>query len=176
MKYFSLNTKAFSFAFRIMLGCAIAWWTLYAMNDKSKIWALISVIIVSDPDFTIVRTNTVSRVVNTTMGCILGLLCLYLMGVNVWSLMVGIIISVLVGTSFKNYPTSWKLGPTTVVIIIAPSIFAEANLHDAMMIAFTRTAEVLYGSLIALSLGFAYFKLHQLMEKMEAKKTKVPKP
>jgi uncharacterized membrane protein YccC len=165
MNYFSLKTKSISFALRIMIGCAIVWWSLYAINDKSKVWALISVIIVSDPDFVIVRSNTISRLINTTVGCILGLLCLYIIGVNVWSLMTGIVLSVLISTSFKNYPTSWKLAPTTVVIIIAPSIFSDTLLKDSLVFALTRTAEVLYGSLVALGLGFLYLKIHQWTEK-----------
>ncbi len=165
MKYFSFRIQSFSFALRIMLGCAIAWWSLYAINDKSKVWALISVIIVSDPDFVILRTNAISRLINTTVGCALGLICLYLIGVSVWALMTGIVISVIISTSFKKYPSSWKLAPVTVVIVIAPAIFQNALLKGAFTTALSRTGEVLYGSLVALGLGFVYMKLRQWWEK-----------
>jgi uncharacterized membrane protein YccC len=161
VKYFSFSLQSFSFALRIMLGCAIAWWSLYLVHDKSKVWALISVIIVSDPNFEILRNNAISRLINTTVGCALGLICLYLIGINVWALMIGIMASVIISTSFKNYPSSWKLAPATVVIIIAPSIFENTAIHDAFVFALTRTAEVLYGSLVALGLGFVYAKLRQ---------------
>jgi uncharacterized membrane protein YccC len=165
MKYFSFSVHSLIFALRIMLGCCIVWWSLHAVNDKSKIWALISVIIVSDPDFKILRTNAISRFVNTMTGCVLGLLCLYVIGVNVWSLMTGIILASIFSTSLKNYPSSWKLAPVTVVIIIAPAIFQNDIVKEAMTVALTRTAEVLYGSLVALGLGFIYMKLLHLWKK-----------
>jgi uncharacterized membrane protein YccC len=169
-KYFSFSIHSVSFALRIMLGCSIAWWSLHAVHDKSKVWALISVIIVSDPDFNIVRNNAIARFINTTTGCLLGLICLFLIGVNVWSLMTGIILAAIFSTSFKNYPANWKLAPTTVVIIIAPAIFENEKVDAALIFALTRTAEVLYGSLIALGLGFVYHKFKDWKERPKSGK------
>ncbi|HMG15391.1 MAG TPA: FUSC family protein, partial [Saprospiraceae bacterium] len=120
MKYFSINEKAFSYSLRIFLGAVIVWWSLYYLHDSKKVWALISVIVVSDPDFETVRITVFSRSINTISGCLVGLAFIFLFGINIWSLLAAIIISVIISTSFRNYPASWKLAPVTVVIVMTP--------------------------------------------------------
>jgi uncharacterized membrane protein YccC len=135
------------------------WWTLFFINDRTKVWALLSVIIVSDPNFETTRINSISRVINTMVGCIIGLLCLYVIGINVWSLMVGIILSCIIGIASTTYASSWKLAPNTVVIIIAPSLFEIQAMDAALGVAFKRVAEVMYGSLVAFLVGYIYYKI-----------------
>ena len=147
------------YAFRIVVGCSIVWWTLLQIKDSKEIWAFISVIVVSDPDFDSVRDATISRVVNTVTGCALGLLFIYIAGVNFWSLISAIAVSVFISTSFKNYPSSWKLAPTTVAIIMIPAIVEKAPWREAMQIALARTGEVLYGCLIAFLLAWLLKRL-----------------
>ena len=159
MKYFSLNHNALSFALRVLLGCIIAWWTLDMINDTRKVWALISVIVVSDPDFNAIRQNAMSRMVNTLVGCFLGLVFIYFFGVGFWPMMAAVAVSVIISTSFKNYPSSWKMAPVTVIILSIPVTTGPETLKSAMSIALTRTGEVLYGSLIALLLGLIYYRL-----------------
>jgi uncharacterized membrane protein YccC len=159
VKYFEINTKGIAFVTRILLGSVIVWWSLYSVHDPKKVWALISVIVVSDPDFKTVRVTVIARIVNTFMGCLLGLLFIYLLGVNIWSLLAAIGVSVLLSTSFKNYPSSWKLAPVTVVIVMAPSVVENTLWREAIPIALTRTAEVMYGSLVAFGLGFIFLLL-----------------
>ena len=143
------------YPFRILLGCTIVWWSLYYLHDSRKIWAVISVIVVTDPDIDTLRIGTVSRIVNTLVGCLTGLLFIYVAGVNFWSLMAAIMVSVLLSTSFKNYPSSWKLAPSTVAIIMVPSISEYITWQAAMEVALARTGEVLYGTLVAFLLGVA---------------------
>jgi len=129
------------------------------IKDSKEIWAFISVIVVSDPDFDNVRSATISRVLNTITGCVLGLIFLYEAGVNFASLIAAISVAVFISTSFKNYPTSWKLAPITVAIVMIPAITEHAPWKDAMEIALARTGEVLYGCLVAFLLAWLLQKL-----------------
>lgn len=155
MTILSFSNKSIVYPFRILLGCTIVWWSLYYLHDSRKIWAVISVIVVTDPDIDTLRIGTVSRIVNTMVGCVTGLLFIYVAGVNFWSLMAAIAVSVLLSTSFKNYPASWKLAPSTVAIIMVPSISENISWQAAMEVSLTRTGEVLYGTLVAFLLGVA---------------------
>lgn len=150
---FILEHKPSLYTIRILLGCLIVWTSLSYLGDDKKIWAIISVIVVSDPDFETVRTSAISRIVNTVTGCLTGLLCMYVAGINFYSLMAGITISVLLSTSFKQYPASWKLAPSTVAIVMIPAITEKENWNIAMQVAISRTLAILFGSLIALILG-----------------------
>jgi len=153
MRFLILTNKSLLYAFRIVIGCLIVWWSLNAVGDAKKIFAVISVIVVSEPDPDLLRKSAVSRIINTLIGCALGLLSMSVLGINLWSLMIAITISVLISTSFKNYPTSWKLAPATVAILIVPAITEHEPYSLAMQVALVRTGEVLYGSLVAFLLG-----------------------
>lgn len=153
MAFFSFSNKSLVYPFRILLGCSIVWWSLYYLHDSKKIWAVISVIVVTDPDIDTLRAGTISRIVNTLVGCITGIAFIYIAGINFWSLMGAITMSVLLSTSFKNYPSSWKLAPSTVAIIMVPSISINTTWQEAMEVSLARTAEVLYGTLVAFLLG-----------------------
>jgi uncharacterized membrane protein YccC len=170
MSAFSFNSKGLSFAARVILGCIIVWWSLEYIHDPKKIWALISVVVVSDPSFDALRSNAISRLVNTVMGCIVGLIFVYLFGVGFLGMMTAVAVSVIISTSFKNYPSSWKLAPVTVIILMIPYTPEGETWKEAMHIALTRTGEVLYGSLIAFLLGLVYLKIEgRIMKKKQVK-------
>jgi uncharacterized membrane protein YccC len=176
MKYVSLNNKALAFITRILLGSIIVWWSLNYLHDNKKVWALISVIVVSDPDFNAVRQTVIARIVNTIMGCLLGLAFIYLLGVTIWSLLCAIAVSVLLSTSFKKYPSSWKLAPVTVVIVMTPSVVENTLPDQAISIALIRTGEVLYGSLVAFVLGFVFLALNNKFGKQKERTVDLAKP
>ncbi len=156
LPYRLLNNKALLYAFRILLGGVIVWWSLDYVGDDKKIFAIISVIVVSEPDIALLRQSATSRIINTLIGSALGLVFMLFMGINYWSLIMAVAFSVLISTSFKKYPTSWKLAPVTVVIIIIPAITEHENYKLAMQVALERTGEVLYGSLVAFVLGLLF--------------------
>jgi uncharacterized membrane protein YccC len=170
MRVVFLNNKPLLYTFRILLGTLIVWWSLNFVNDDKKIWAVISVIVVSDPDFDAVRSTAISRVVNTIVGCLIGLTFMYAGGVNIYTLIAALTVSVLLSTSFKNYPVSWKLAPTTVAIIIIPAITGHEEYKLAMQVALERTAEILYGCFVAFSLGFILFGIRNRFEKKRMEK------
>ena len=177
MRNFLLNNKGLLYSVRIVLGSVIVWWSLNYIHDSKKLWALISVIIVSDPDIVNLRTNALSRVINTLTGCAVGLAFIFLTGVNFWSLMAAITTAVIIATSFKSYPTSWKLAPTTVAIIMVSAIAENLPEKQAVIIALSRTGEVLSGSLVAFLLGmlFAATRKYYIGDSQAIKKEELPR-
>jgi uncharacterized membrane protein YccC len=156
MKNFSLSGNALLYVSRIVAGCVLVWYLLSYLQISKKEWALITVIIVSEPDFANLRANTFTRVVNTLNGSLVGLVFITLAGMNFPSLLGAITVSVLISTSFKQYPSSWKLAPATVAIVMVPSLLEKLSWREAITIALTRTGEVLIGCLVALALGLLF--------------------
>ena len=68
--FFQLTRNGLSYAARTLLGCLIVWWTLSYVNDIHKVWALISVIVVTDTNRDALRTAMISRIINTTIGVV----------------------------------------------------------------------------------------------------------
>lgn len=160
-EYFSFGNKSLAYAWQIILGCTVVWWTLYLLHDDRKVWALISVIIVTEPQIDDLRKATFSRIINTLSGCAIGLAFIYIAHINFWSLVGAITVSVLISTSFKLYPASWKLAPVTVAIIMVPSILEHSTWHEAMIYSFQRTGEILFGTLVAFLLGTLFNRLRR---------------
>ena len=164
MRILILHNKSLLYTFRILTGIAIVWSSLGYLNDDKKIWALISVIVVSDPDFDTLRISAASRIVNTLMGCVVGLLFMYFAGINFYALMGAITVSILISTSFKQYPSSWKLAPVTVAIIMVPAISGNEDWKLAMQIALQRTGEILYGCGVSFVVGFIFTFIRKRLE------------
>ena len=158
---FRFTRNTLLYVFRIVLGCLIAWGTLELLGTDRREWALISVIIVSEPDFVNLRNNTISRVINTLAGCAIGMIFLVVVGVSFTSMIIGITAAILIATSFPKYPGSWKLAPVTVVIVMAPSIIAPTALHTALITALTRAEEVLIGCVVAFLLGLLFDRIQK---------------
>ena len=160
--FFTFNNKSPFFVSRIVLGCAIVWGTMNFVPDNKKLFALISVIVVTEPDVALLMAAVRARIVNTLLGCSLGILFIYI-SPTFWSMMVAIAASVLISTSFKKYPASWKLAPVTVVLVMISAISDDISWKTAVQIALGRTGEILYGSLIAVLLSVAADYLRKKM-------------
>src|SRR6266853_5669092 len=106
------------YAARILIGCVIVWFVLQRVNHPNPLWALISVIIVTEPELSAAFLAFNSRIVNTLVGCAVGLSFLYLLGPYDWSILLGIIVSVVICTSFIRVPGSWRVAPITVAVLM----------------------------------------------------------
>jgi uncharacterized membrane protein YccC len=141
------------YAVRILIGCAIVWFVLDRFHHPNPLWALISVIIVTEPELSAAFLAFNSRIINTLIGCAVGLSFLYLLGPSHWSILLGIIISVIICTSFIRVPGSWRVAPVTVAVLMTPSILGGGR-AAGLATAIDRTIEVLIGSAVALLITY----------------------
>lgn len=149
------------YSIRILIGCVIVWFVLGRINHPNPLWALISVIIVTEPELSAAFLAFNSRIVNTLIGCAVGLSFLYLLGPSYWSILLGIIVSVIVCTSFIRVPGSWRVAPVTVAILMTPSVLGGGR-AAGLAAAIDRTEEVLLGSAIALLITYLASLLQRL--------------
>jgi uncharacterized membrane protein YccC len=141
------------YALRILVGCMIVWFILQHLNHRNPLWALISVITVTEPELSAAFLAFKSRIVNTLVGCAVGLSFLYLLGPSYWSILLGIVVSVIVCTSLIRVPGSWRVAPVTVAILMTPSVLGGGR-AAGLAAAIDRTEEVLLGSAVALLITY----------------------
>ena len=115
------------YALRILAGCVIVWFVFDRVNRPNPLWALISVVIVTEPELSAAFLAFNSRIVNTFIGCAVGLSFLYLLGPSHWSVLFGIVVSVIICTSFIRVPGSWRVAPVTVAILMTPSVLGSGR-------------------------------------------------
>jgi uncharacterized membrane protein YccC len=137
------------YALRIVLGCTVAWYALHFLGIPNALWALISVIIVTEPQPSAAWLAFISRIVNTMIGAAIGLPLMYFLGPSFWSVLLGITISVVICMQLTSVPGSWRVAPITVAIVMTPSVLA-ASRSAGIRTAIDRTEEVLIGSAVAL--------------------------
>jgi uncharacterized membrane protein YccC len=136
------------YALRIVIGCTVAWYALHFMGHNA-LWALVSVIIVTEPEPSAAWMAFISRIVNTLIGAAIGLPLMYFLGPSFWSVLLGTTISVVICTQLTSVPGSWRVAPITVAIVMTPSVLA-ASRSAGIRAAIDRTEEVLIGSAVAL--------------------------
>ncbi len=141
------------YAVRILIGCVIVWFILDRINHPNPLWALISVITVTEPELSAAFLAFNSRIVNTLIGCAVGLCFLYLLGPSFWSILLGIIVSVIICTTLIRVPGSWRVAPVTVAILMTPSVLGGGR-AAGLAAAIDRTEEVLLGSAVALLITY----------------------
>src|SRR6267143_3149007 len=144
-----VQPSGWQYAVRILIGCVIVWFVLQRIHHPNPLWALISVIIVTEPELSAAFLAFNSRIVNTLIGCAIGLSFLYLLGPSRWSILLGIIVSVIICTNLIRVPGSWRVAPVTVAILMTPSVLGGGR-STGLATAIDRTEEVLLGSAIAL--------------------------
>ncbi|HEX9457441.1 MAG TPA: FUSC family protein [Candidatus Acidoferrum sp.] len=152
------------YAVRILLGCVIVWFVLQRIHHPNPLWALISVIIVTEPELSAAFLAFNSRIVNTLIGCAVGLSFLYLLGPSYWSILLGIIVSVIICTSLIRVPGSWRVAPVTVAILMNPSVLGGGR-AAGLAVAIDRTEEVLLGSAAALLITYVASLLRRLIRR-----------
>jgi uncharacterized membrane protein YccC len=150
---FYRRIEGLGWAARIVIGCLVAWFVLRHFWGIDPIWAMISVVVVSEPEFQSALVAFKSRVMNTLIGCLVGLACLYLLGPAIWSVVLGVGISVLICTNIVRVPGSWKIAPITVLIVMTPGILEHSTSND-FSIGLRRTGQVLFGGLVALTIAY----------------------
>lgn len=147
--FISPRKNALIYLIKIISGSLILWYGLRAVGLPEPYWAMISLIIVTEPDMLIAKANFRARLINTISGAIIACLCLVFFGANFLSMLVALTAAVLVAMLWHNYPSNWRLGPATVVILMSAA-FAGGGLHQELHLALLRVAEVMTGSTVAL--------------------------
>jgi uncharacterized membrane protein YccC len=141
--------EGFEYAVRILLGCSLVWYTLHHTHLHSPLWALISVITVTEPKLHAAWRAFLSRILNTVVGAATGMLVLYMVGPGFGEILFAIMVSILICTHLIKVPGSWRLAPVTVAIVMTTSVLV-ASRAAGNSTAIDRTEEVLIGSLAAL--------------------------
>jgi uncharacterized membrane protein YccC len=152
--------SAIGYAIRILVGTTIVWLALYHINGVYPLWAVISVVVVSEPELETAVLAFKSRVANTLIGCAVGLIFLLVLGPAVWSILLAMAVAVVICTSFIRVPGSWRISPITVALVMTPSVLSH-SVSAGLSIALRRTGEVLFGSAVAICVSLAGSKLHR---------------
>lgn len=155
------SIKGLRYAIDVLLGTLIIWLLLRGIGDRNPVWAIISFIVVSDPDLGVAWLSFVSRFFNTLIGCTTGVLCLFIFGPKDWLLPPILALTIVICTNLPKTSGSWKIAPATSALIVT-SALVEKSSSIGFEQALRRAEEVLLGSLMALFISALLSKFSNL--------------
>lgn len=158
LNFINPRKNALIYLIKILTGSLILWYGLRALGLPQPYWAIISLIIVTEPDMIVAKANFRARLINTLSGCIIACLCLVIFGAHFFSMLIALTSAVLVAMLWQHYPTNWRLGPATVVILMSAA-FTGGGLDEELHLALMRVTEVIAGSTIALLQTMVYISI-----------------
>lgn len=163
-EFISPKKNALVYIIKILCGSLILWYTLPMLGFEEPYWAMISLIIVTEPDMNLARANFKARMINTISGCVLACISLLLFGPTFHAMLIAMVATIAIAMLWQNYPSNWRLGPITVVILMSAA-FSGSGVNEELHLAFLRVAEVVIGSIVALLQGLVYMQIQKWQER-----------
>jgi uncharacterized membrane protein YccC len=146
------------FAANVFVASIIAWASLKLFTDANPVWAMASLVAASEPVPSKGYANFRSRLINTLVGCAVGLGFLLVGQPNPWKLPFALAIAVLISAYVVRIQVMWRQAPITAAIVVAGSV-TEHSKWGGMDLGLRRVAEVLFGCVVALLVSWAMARL-----------------
>lgn len=136
------------FGLSIFLGTCFLWFTLHILFGANPLWAVISLILVMEPNMETTWDSFKLRINNTVIGCLIGLLCLLTIKQQALLLPLALAATIFIKYLFRT-PSGWRVASITTAIVVT-SALAEHSSAMGLIIALQRVLEVFLGSATAL--------------------------
>jgi uncharacterized membrane protein YccC len=147
--------RSLRYASKTLIGSLICWFGLVWAGIADPVWAVITVMIVGDPDITTTAELARARAINTMVGCFVGLSVLLVFGYSPLAALVAAALTVMVVMLIDRYPTNWRLAPATVMIVVDAGRLAQTH-GEEIQYSLLRMAEIAVGCTVALGLSVIY--------------------
>lgn len=145
-------------AANIFVGTTLLWLILRRGANTTPIWAIASMVAVIDPQVNLAYQNFRGRILNTLLGCAVGLTFLLVGGSNEWKLPLSMSATVLLSSYVFKVPLNWRIAPTTAALIIASGLVQHSKMSGAE-VGVRRVAEVLLGCVVGISVTWVIGKI-----------------
>jgi len=152
--HFLQDPLALHYAVRIFIGTAFLWILLQRLGDEHAIWAIISMVFVTEPHIKNAMESFRLRIYNTAVGCGIALGSLFILGPRLWILPIGVTLAVLLSTRSRESPASWRSTPIASGVVLTAGLTAK-SWSVGLEIALIRAGEVLLGGLTAVAIAWA---------------------
>ena len=142
------------YAVSMFIATAVLWITVHKLAESNPIWAISSMVATSDPLMKQALLTFRSRIINTLVGCAVGLLFIALGGGNrVITLPLARAVTVLLSSYVVRIQTMWRQAPISAAFVISAGLEYHSRVHG-LHAGVQRMSEVLFGCVIGLVVGW----------------------
>src|SRR5271166_5450202 len=113
------DTHGIHYAVSIFIASAVLWVLVHELAESDPVWAISSMVATSDPLMKQAISTFRSRIINTLVGCAIGLLFIAIGGTRVITLPLAMAVAVLISSYVVRIQTMWRQGPITAAFVIA---------------------------------------------------------
>ena len=156
------DLRGIHYAASMFIATTVLWILVKEYGDANPIWAISSMVATSDPQVKQALLTFRGRIVNTVLGCAVGLVFIAL-GHSEWQLPVAMAVTVLLSSYAIRVPAMWRQAPITAAIVIAGGLQHHDKL-TGMEQGLRRVAEVLFGCVVGIAVGWTLSKVWPLPE------------
>ena len=150
------------YAVSLFIATTVLWIVVKEIGDANPIWAISSMVATSDPQIKQALQTFRGRILNTLLGCAIGLLFVAV-GRTEWQLPFAMAVTVLVSSYVIRIPAMWRQAPITAAIVIAGGLQHHDKL-TGMEQGMHRVAEVLFGCVVGIAVAWLLSKVWPLHE------------
>ena len=156
------DMRGIHYAVGVFVATTVLWIVVNEFGDSNPIWAISSMIATSDPQMKQAMLTFRGRIINTLLGCAVGLFIL-LVGHSDWKLPFALALTVLLSSYVVRIPTMWRQAPITAAIVIAGSLQHHDRLTGFER-GLRRVGEVLLGCVVGIAVAWALSRIWPLPE------------
>ena len=151
------------FAANVLVASTLLWVMLRTFADLNPIWAISSMIAASDPVVKQALRTFRGRIINSLVGCAVGLIVLVVGGTNEWKLPLAMAVAVLVSAYVVREQVMFRQAPITAAIVIAAGLEKHSKL-TGVELGVLRVGEVLLGCIVGVLVTWCMSKLWPVPE------------
>ena len=155
------------YAVSIFFATGILWVLVHRMAQANPVWAISSMVATSDPAMKQAVLILRSRIINTLVGCLVGLLFIAVGGTKLFMLPLAMAVTVLLASYVVRIQTMWRQAPITAAIVIAAGLTAHSEM-SAVEHGLHKVAEVLFGCFVGVLVSWSMARIWPLAKRTEA--------
>src|SRR5271157_2357013 len=141
------------YAVSMFIATAVLWVVVHKLGKANPIWAISSMVATSDPLMKQALLIFRSRIINTMVGCAIGLLFIAIGGTRIVTLPLAMAVAVLVSSYVVRIQTMWRQAPISAAFVIAAGMEHHAR-SQGLGAGLQRMTEVLFGCVVVLVVGW----------------------
>ena len=161
------DMRGVHYAVSMFVATTVLWIIVKEIGDANPIWAISSMVATSDPLMKQALSTFRGRIINTLLGCAIGLLFVGV-GRTEWQLPFAMAVTVLLSSYVIRVPAMWRQAPITAAIVIAGGLQHHDKL-TGMEQGIHRVVEVLFGCVVGIAVAWLLSKIWPLSESSGAK-------
>jgi uncharacterized membrane protein YccC len=167
-RYVQGDVHGIHYAVSIFIATALLWICVHELAKSNPVWAISSMVATSDPMMKQAKLFFRARLINTLVGCAIGLLFIAIGGTRLITLPLAMAVTVLVSSYIVRIPTMWRQAPITAAFTIAAGLEHHSRI-GGLRAGFGRVLEVLFGCVIGFVVAWCVSVVWPIHEKADSK-------